>query len=614
MVLRALRSHAKWVFFLLVVIPFVAWGVFRGASGLNEMGGAGGDVVLSVNGHKVHAPEFQRRSQNATELYRQQTGTTSLTKEDEQQIQDQVTNQLIQEILLQQEYGRLGIRVSDEEIIDAARTSPPPEVTNDPQFKTDGQFDIRKWQQFLQSGADRNTLAQIEAIYRDRIPQIKLAQYITSDVYVSDAKLWRMYKDAHDSVSVAVLPVWPYLITDSIAVGDAELQSYVDKHADDFKRPAMAFVQFIAIPRMPTTADSAAARARLAKVRAELARGVKFEDVARRESTDTVSGKQGGDLGWVRRDEPTFDPEFMAGLKGLAPGRVSAPVLSQFGYHLIRVDAAKGDSLKVRHILVAVDLLPDHLDAVEARVDSVERLAADQTNGALLDTAAHRFNLPVAPVYRIVDGERLTLGRYQIPDVGVWAFQAHVGETSPVVEAKPAYYVFRLDSLVSEGVPPLGDVREQVLRLVKLEKQKQISRRRADSLAAALRDTPNLPAIGTARGLPVQRFGPFTRLKPPSYLASEPLAVGAAFGLRVGERSGVIVGLRGDFIVESLGRKMADSSAWVKQKDAQRAQILNAVRQARIQQYVDGLRARAKIVDRRKEIFRTQASADAAAS
>src|SRR5258706_492397 len=102
-----------------------------------------------------------------------------------------------------------------------------PEVTRDPQFQSNGQFDIRKWQQFLQSGADRNTLAQIEALYRDRIPQIKLAQYITADVFVSDAKLWRIYKDQHDSATVAVLPIWPYLITDSIPVTDAELQRYL---------------------------------------------------------------------------------------------------------------------------------------------------------------------------------------------------------------------------------------------------------------------------------------------------------------------------------------------------------------------------------------------------
>jgi peptidyl-prolyl cis-trans isomerase D len=606
--LRTMRANAKWVFYILAG-SFVLWLAIGQVMQILQ---PSGNVVLRVNGREVQITTFQQRLQTAYEQYRAQTGTAQLTKEDEQQIQEQVTNQLIQELLLQQEYGRLGIQVSDEEIIDAARTSPPPEVMRDPQFQTNGQFDIRKWQQFLQSGADRATLAQIEAIYRDRIPQIKLAQYITADVYVSDAKLWRMYKDQHDSATVAVLPIWPYLITDSIAVTDAELQRYLGAHQDDFKRPATAFVRFIAIPRLPAAADTAAARAHVARIRAELARGAKFEDVARRESSDTVSGRQGGDLGWVKRDEPAFDPEFMAGLKGLATGRVSAPVLSQFGYHLIRIDAVKGDSLKLRHILVSIDLERAHLDAVEARVDSVERLAADQTSGALLDSAAHRFNLPVSPLYRIVDGERLTLGRYPIPDVSVWAFEARVGETSPIVEAKPAFYVFRLDSLVPEGVPPLNVVRAEVVSAVKLEKQKEIAKHRADSVAASLRGVPDLLQTGQARGLPVQRFGPFSRVKPPGNLAREPLVVGAAFGLRVGERSGVIVGQGGDFVIESLGRKMADSSAWLKQKDAQRTQILGAVRQARIQQYVDALRAKAKIVDRRKDIFRTQAAVDAA--
>jgi peptidyl-prolyl cis-trans isomerase D len=606
--LRSMRAKSKYVFFILAG-SFVLWLAIGQVMQILE---PSANVVLKVNGTEVPVTTFQQRLQAANEEYRRQTGTTSLAREDEQQIQEQLTNQLIQEILLAQEYRRLGIQVSDDEIREAARTSPPPEVMRDPQFQTDGQFDLRKWQQFLQS-ADRGSLAQIEAIYRDRLPQLKLAQYITADVYISDAKLWRIYKDQHDSASIATLPVWPYLITDSIPVTDAELQRYLKAHEDDFKRPAQAFVRFVAIPRLPGPADSAAARARVARIRAELARGVKFEDVARRESSDTVSGRQGGGLGWVKRNEPGFDAQFMAGVKGLAPGRVSAPVLTQFGYHLIRVDAAKGDSLKLRHILVPIELQGDHLDAVEARVDSVERLAADQANGALLDSAAQRFNLPLSPVYRIVDGEQLTLGRYTIPDVSVWAFEAHVGETGPIVEAKPAFYVFRLDSLVPAGVQTLADVRADVVARVKLEKQKEIAKRRADSLATSLRGIPNLLAAGAARGLPVERFGPFTRIKPPSYLGQEPLVVGAAFGLRGGERSGVIVGQGGDFIIESLGRKMADSSAWLKQKDTQRAQLLAAVRQGRIQQYVDALRAKAKIVDRRKDVFRTQASADAAA-
>jgi peptidyl-prolyl cis-trans isomerase D len=357
--LRSMRAKSKYVFFILAG-SFVLWLAIGQVMQILE---PSANVVLKVNGFDVKVTEFQQRLQVAYEQYRQQSGSASLAREDEQQIQEQMTNQLIQEILLSQEYKRLGIQVSDAEIIEAAKTSPPPEVMRDPQFQTDGQFDLRKWQQFLQTG-DRGTLAQIEGIYRDRLPQFKLAQYITADVYISDAKLWRIYKDQHDSVTIASLAVWPYLITDSIPVRDAELQRYLAAHQDDFKRPAHAFVQFIAVPRLPTAADSAAARARVATIRAELARGVKFEEVARRESSDTASGRQGGDLGWVKRNETGFDAQFMAGLKGLTPGRVSAPVLTQFGYHLIRVDAAKGDSLKLRHILVPIELQGAHLEAV----------------------------------------------------------------------------------------------------------------------------------------------------------------------------------------------------------------------------------------------------------
>jgi parvulin-like peptidyl-prolyl isomerase len=576
--------------------------------------GPSGNVVLRVNGREFQVAEYQQRVALANEQYRQQNGTAPITREDEQQIGDQVINQMIQDALLQQEYKRLGIRVSDAEIIDAARTSPPPEVMRDPQFQTDSQFDIRKWQQFLATNTDRQLLAQIEGIYRDQIPRIKLAQYLTTDVYISDAKLWRIFKDQHDSVRIASLAVWPNTIPDTSAISDAELSAYVSKHTDDFKRPALAWVRFIALPRLPTGEDSAAARAHVARVRAELARGQKFEDVAKRESSDTVSGQRGGDLGWVKRTETNFDPQFMAGLRGLKPGQVSAPVATQFGYHLIRIDQAKGDSVKVRHILIPVALQGSHLDEVEARADTLERMASERTDPTVLDSTARRLGLQVSPSYQVVQGERFNLGKYVIPDVSVWAFEAPLGETSPVIEGQPAYYVFQLDSLVEEGVPPLNEIRARVSALVRLEKQKTLAQRRADSLAAALKDVPDLAAAATARGLEVQRFGPFTRLRPPSYLGREPVVIGTAFGLRVGERSGVVKGEGGYFIIESQGRKLADSSAWLAQRDQQRTQLRQAAQQARIQQYMEGVRAKAKVVDRRKDLFKSQGAADVTAS
>ncbi len=366
--------------------------------------------------------------QVASEQYRQQNGSAPVSKEEDKQIQDHVINQMIEDALLEQEYKRLGIRVSDEEIIETARTSPPPEVMRDPQFQTDSQFDIRKWQQFISTTSDRNLLAQLEAIYRQQIPLIKLQQYLTSDVYVSDAKLWRIYRDQHDSVRIASLAIWPYTVPDTSAISDAELAAYVAKHPDDFKRPAVAYVRFIAQPRLANAADSAVARAHVARVRAELLHGAKFEDVARRESSDTGSGQRGGDLGWIKKNETGFVPEFMQALRSLKPGQISAPVASRFGYHLIRVDQVKGDSLKVRHILIPVALQGEHLDHVEARADTLERLAAERSDPTVLDSTAHRLGLQVSPAYAVTEGERFTLGPYVIPDVSVWAFEARPGE------------------------------------------------------------------------------------------------------------------------------------------------------------------------------------------
>jgi peptidyl-prolyl cis-trans isomerase D len=602
----------QWIFFVLVVVPFVAWMVF-GVGGLTGLGPDRSNVVLKVNGDEVHTPEFEQRVTIAREQYRQQYGAAPQTREEDEQIRDQVVNEVVQEKLLEQEYNRLGIRVSDEEVIAMASNSPLPEVMNDPQFQTDSQFDLRKWQQFLSTTTDRNLLLQIETRYREQIPRIKLAQYLTSDVYASDAKLWQIYKDQHDSVQIASLAVSPYRIPDTSAISDAAVAAYLKQHADDFKRPATAYVRFVAVPRLPNAADSAAARERAARVRAELGRGAKFDDVARRESSDSGSGQRGGEVGWIKKSDTLFVKPFMDAVRALKPGQLSAPVFSRFGYHIIRIDQAKGDSVKVRHILIPVAVQGEHLDQVEARADSLERFTAERSDPGVLDTAARRLGLQLSPQYQVVEDRPFRLGGYDIPDVSVWAFETRIGETSPVIEAGSGYYVFQLDSVSTGGVPPLAQVRSQVSAILRLEKQKALARRQADSIAAALRGVPNLTAAATARGLQVERFGPFTRLRPPSYVAREPVIVGTAFALRVGERSGVLEGENGYYIIESLSRKAADSSAWLKQRDVQRLQLRQALQQNRIAQYMEGVRAKAKIVDRRKDLRRAQATADTTA-
>src|SRR5213082_1739906 len=602
--MRAMRVIYKPVF-VVVAVTFIGWLAY---GQVTDILGGGRDVVLKVNGQIVRATQFQAALQNAIDESRRRGGGR-LSREDEQQLQDQVTDQFIQRILLEREYRRLGIQVSDDEIRQMARSTPLRQIMEDPTFQTNGQFDITKWQRYLGS-ASEEFRAQIEALYREYLPERKLEEYLTADVYVSDAKLWRMWRDQHESVTVAVLAIRPEQIPDSLApLSDAELERYYTAHKDDFKRPATAWLSFVAQPKVPDAADTAAALARARRLRAEIARGAtKFEDVAKKESVDSVSGARGGDLGWVKRNEGGFDPQSLAALRRLTPGELGQPALSSFGYHLIRVDAAKGDSLHVRHILIPTVPQGQHLDQIDARTDSLDHLAAEQTDGSRLDSAAQRLHLPVAAAPKLIQGDRLTLGRYVIPDVSVWAFEARPGETSPLIEGERGNYVFRLDSLYAAGTPPLAQIRDRVLAAARVEKKKVIARQRAAEALSALAAAPDLLQAGRARGLPVDKLGPFTRLNPPSGIAREPAVEGAAFGLRPGQRTGVLVGTTGCYILQEIAHQAADSAAWLKQRDPQREAIMRAAQQARVQQYLAALRAQAQVVDRRKEVFRPATS------
>lgn len=120
--MRAMRENTKWIFYILA-FALVGWMVFDVGMGVTGKQ-ASGDVVLKVNGTDVHNPQFQDALQAALTQYRQQNGGAQLSDDDEKQVEDRVVEQLVQEVALQQTYRRLGITVSNQELIDAARNSP----------------------------------------------------------------------------------------------------------------------------------------------------------------------------------------------------------------------------------------------------------------------------------------------------------------------------------------------------------------------------------------------------------------------------------------------------------------------------------------------------------
>src|SRR5699024_6605886 len=115
------------------------------------------------------------------------------------QIEEEAWQQVVMDKLIERELERRGIRVTDEEIRQAARSVPPAEFMSNPMFMTDGQFDMNKYTQFLASpSVDNQLLLQLEAYYRDIIPRSKLYYQVVAGTHLTDGDIWQMYRDANE--------------------------------------------------------------------------------------------------------------------------------------------------------------------------------------------------------------------------------------------------------------------------------------------------------------------------------------------------------------------------------------------------------------------------------
>ena len=270
--LQSMRSAAKYIW-IFIVIVFVGVFLFTETSGL--LGRARittGTVVAKVNGDEIPYTTWVQAAQQRIQQEQEQRGR-SLTLDEEEQIRNDVFNQLVQSLLLDQEYKRRGIRVTDEEIVQAAQFSPPPQFMQSPELQTDGRFDLEKYQRFLKSAAARQQglYFQLENYYRTEIPRAKLYESVASQVFVTDDELWRAYRDQHDSAKVSFVTFDPASVPDSsIAVSDAEISAYYDAHKKELERPGRAVVSILSIPRVVTAVDSAAVRAHALALRDDI--------------------------------------------------------------------------------------------------------------------------------------------------------------------------------------------------------------------------------------------------------------------------------------------------------------------------------------------------------
>jgi peptidyl-prolyl cis-trans isomerase D len=592
--MRQMRENTKWIM-LVTAIAFVGLMVFQWGMDITGRSGLSIGEIGSVNGAPVSYEAF---NQEYRSLYDQVQASQEdpVTTQQVSDIEDAAWDEVVNQVLIRQELNRRGIVVTDDELLTAAQFSPPPEFQTSPAFQTDGLFDIQKYQAFLASPTvDDLMLLQLEMYYRDVIPRSKLMRQVSSDLYVTDAALWEEYRDRNERISVRYVALNPaQRIADSlVTVTPAEVSQYYDDHEEEFALPAQATVRAVIIDKTPMPEDTLAMGELAAELRQRIIAGEDFEDMLMQPGVDSGSG----DLGWVTREN--MPAEFADAAFTATVGELTEPVRTSFGYHVIEVKDQTEDSIQARHILVPFARTEASEFELLTLADSLESLGESRT----LTEAALGLGLSVETAYLSSDFA-FVAGAGQVGEGSDWAFEeALVGDVSPVLETRQAFYMLELAEIREAGAISLPDARGSIEQTVRAEKKVQQAKGEGEEIVAQVGEGTALADIAEEKGLQIQAAGPYTRLDFVPGIGRLNAAVGAGFGLNIGEVSGAVEANNNVFIIELVDHSPADSTSFEDERLVLRDELLGVAQQSRLQDWLQGLREVARIIDRREEVL-----------
>ncbi|TSE22979.1 SurA N-terminal domain-containing protein [Tepidimonas aquatica] len=242
--------------------------------------------------------------------------------------------------------------------------------------KPDGTLDTQRYQDLLRSQG--MTAEQYEALVRAALQRQRLGEMVAASAWLPKASVELATAAWFERREVAVAAFRPSDHVAAVRVSDDDVRAYFEQHADDFRSPEQAVVEYLVLDRdalartlqpsedelrryYETNVAAAAQREQRraahilltlapdakpedkARVRAEAERLLaevranpeRFAELARQHSQDPGSAAEGGDLGWFGRGamvKPFEDAVF-----ALAKGQVSDIVETEFGLHIIRL-------------------------------------------------------------------------------------------------------------------------------------------------------------------------------------------------------------------------------------------------------------------------------------
>ncbi|MGM3174977.1 peptidylprolyl isomerase [Dickeya lacustris] len=475
-----------------------------------------GDYAAKVNGQEITRAQLEQGVQNERARQQEMLGDNfSALASNEgymQQLRRQVLSQLVDETLIVQYAHNLGLNISDEQVKQA--------IFSVPEFQTNNRFDNQKYlSQIRQLGLTPDAYAQflrkqlltqqlirglgntdfvlqqelnnlVAMAAQDRT--IRTATLALADraktLTVSDDEVKAFYDQnknryqTPEQFKVSYIMLDAASIMDKTRVDDTDIATYYEQHKSEFTQPERKKYSVIQLK----TQDEAKAALD------QLKQGADFAALAKEKSTDIVSRRNGGDLGWMD-DGSTVDEIKQAALQ--QKGQLSDVIKSSVGFLIIRLDDIQAQRVKslneVRADLAEKVKREKALDAFYALQQKISEAASnDNESLASAEKVANvqaqqtdwfnRENVPAAlnfqPVTQAIFGGSL------VSENGA------PGSNSDVISVEgDRAFVVRVSEHKLQATQPLDQVRDQVVQALKRQKAEQQATVEAEKILADLK-------------------------------------------------------------------------------------------------------------------------------
>jgi len=269
----------------------------------------------------------------------------------------------------------------------------------------------------------------------------------------------------------------------------------------------------------------------------------KYAEIANEINTDGTKGKDGS-IGWYRLtnyNPAAFDPDFANFIFFNKKGSIDV-VETKFGYHIIRIDDKKNEDTAYKFATIERSIEPsvDTENAVFRKATNFEVSLGKQN----FQEAAKAINLAVNPVNTIKELDENIPGVGAIRSLVRWTFEdeSEVGDTKRF-ETSDGYIVAQITGINKAGLMNIEDASVTALPEIRKEKKAELIKNRISATSLSDFAAAEKKSVRTAAAI---------NMKNPTIAGAglEPIVVGAAFGLEVGETSKLITGTKGIYMIE----------------------------------------------------------------